>query len=47
MVYINNIGEVIFDGRILFYNYVKGKLLLDFLVLFLIDIFVLVVFVDE
>lgn len=47
MAYTNNIGEVISDGRTLLYNYAKGKLPLDSLASFPIDIFALAAPTDE
>ena len=41
MAYTNNIGEVICDGRRLLINYAKGKLALDLLASFPIDLFAL------
>lgn len=47
MAYTNNIGEVISDGRRLLINYAKGKLPLDFLASFPIDLFALAAPADE
>ncbi|RMX52129.1 hypothetical protein pdam_00015157 [Pocillopora damicornis] len=47
MAYTNNIGEVISDGRTLLINYAKGKLPLDSLASFPIDIFALAAPADE
>ncbi|KAJ7372502.1 hypothetical protein OS493_019011 [Desmophyllum pertusum] len=43
MAYTNNIGEVICDGKRLLIHYAKGKLLLDLLASFPIDLFALAV----
>lgn len=47
MAYVDNFGETICDGKRLLINYAKGKLPLDLLASFPIDLFVLVAPADR